>query len=306
MRLVWTIIVLFFPVSSIAVPFVPEGYSVELYASGMGAVTGMAMSADGDLYVADYAGGRILKVTGTNSYQVFISGLQTVNDLTFSSDGSLFYDSSHVGSNFIYQADTDGNSSFFTSGFSFPTSIEAWGNNLYVTNSGDGTISTVDSSGNISTFLSGFSAPNGPFGLSFDSSGAMYFVDHGSGVVYSSDLLGNTVALGSVSRLGGTYTGIGFEDALLVSDVNSGALYTLANNTLSVFVSGFEGKSHPPAIGPNDVVFDGENSLYVGDGDVIWRISRVVPVPGPGSVALFGLGLMLMGVVGRVKSSQAI
>ena len=151
------------------------------------------------------------------------------------------------------------------------------GNELFVTNSGDGTISRIDEMATVSTFLSGFSAPNGPFGISFDPTGTnLFFIDHQSGNVYRSDLNGNTQVVATVTSLGGTYTSIGFDDMVFVSDTNQANLYSLdSQNNFTVFASNFEGKSSPPAIGPNDSIFDGVNSLFVGDGNFIWKITRI-------------------------------
>ena len=282
-----------------AVPLVNKGYHVELYASGMGAVTGLTIGADGNLYAADYQGGRILRVTGNNTYDVYATGLNNINDLAFTDNGRLFADSGIGNNSTIVEVYSDGSTSVFSSGYSYPTSIEAWGNTLFVSNSGNGTISKLAESGVASTYLSGFSSPNGPFGISFDKKGTMYFVDHATGAIYSADQSGNVEALGSVSGLGGTFTGIGFNNELFVTDVNAGSLYTLKKGSLDVFATGFEGKSNPPVIGPNDFIFDGVNSLYVGDGDYIWRIRHGVPEPT--SLALLVLGVAGLGIAHRRK-----
>lgn len=101
--------------------------------------------------------------------------------------------------------------------------------------------------------------------------------------------------LGTVTSLGGTFTGLGFNNDLLISDVNIGSMLLLNDQgSLEVFASGFSAKTNPPYIGPNDFVFDGLNSLYVGDGDSIWRISTV-HVPEPATLALITLGMVGIG-----------
>jgi hypothetical protein len=85
-------------------------------------------------------------------------------------------------------------------------------------------------------------------GVSFDDNGTMYFVDHGTGGVYSADEMGDTSYIDSVTPLGGSFTGIGFGGELFVSDVNTGELLHLVDGNFSVFASGFAAKESPPAI----------------------------------------------------------
>lgn len=178
------------PLTVHALPIVDESYTVELYADGLGAVTGITMDGDGNPFAADYAGGRILKIAGQNSFVTYASGISYITDLAFTNNGRLFGTSSTSGNSSVFEIFENGTTSVYVSGFSFPTSIEASGNELFVTNSGNGTISRIDQFGSTSTFLSGFSSPNGPFGISFDELGNMYFIDHATGNIYSSDIGG--------------------------------------------------------------------------------------------------------------------
>lgn len=292
MKIIFVSILLLLSTQAVAVPIVPTGYNIDLYASGMGAATGVTRGSDGYLYVSDYQGGRILQITSQNTYNIYSSGLSYITDLAFTSSGRLFAASSTSGSSSILEVASNGSTSIFSSGYSYPTSIESWGDDLYVSNSGDGTISKIDSTGVSSLFISGLSSPGGAMGISFDSSGNMFFVDHSTGNVYTSDLFGDLAILGSVSILGGVFTGIGFNEELLVSDVNAGTLYNFTDSGSAVFATGFEGKGTPPVNGPNDFIFDGVNSLYVADGDNIWRISKSVPVPEPSTIFLLGIGLI--------------
>ena len=63
------------PVSGHAMPVVSDGYSIELYAEGLGAVTGLTIGNDGSLYAADYAGGRIVQISGQNILNTYASGI---------------------------------------------------------------------------------------------------------------------------------------------------------------------------------------------------------------------------------------
>ena len=282
------------PGAAVAVPVVPDGYAVELFAQGVGAVTGLTLDDQGRLYAADYDGGRILKINGPAVLHTYATGIDKPTDLAFDADGRLYVASSTSSRGDVFEVLADGSTSLFASGFSFPTSIEAWGGEFFVSNSGDGTVSRIDNLGNDSVFLSGLSAPNGPYGISLSDSGQMYFIDHGSGTVYGADALGNQTQLGQVTPLGGTFTGIGLGGRLFLSDVNLGALLFLNDQTvLEAFATGFAGKGDAPFIGPNDFVFDGVSNMFVGDADKIWRISAY-SVPEPVSALLFTLGLIVL------------
>src|SRR5262249_39704782 len=143
---------------------------------------------------------------GLHTPEVVATGIAFPNDLTFAFGGKLLVTNPTGVNSQLLQVLDDGSTQVFASGFSFPVGIATFGNHVYVGNSGDGTIARVDSSGASSTFLSGFGGPNGPFGLSFDASGNLYFVVHGTGSVYEASTSAVTQLLGSVSPLGGVFT----------------------------------------------------------------------------------------------------
>jgi sugar lactone lactonase YvrE len=243
----------------------------------------MTLSASGDLYVTDDAGGRVLRVrrpasAGPHTAEIVATGIPFPNDLTFAFGGKLLVTNPTGGNSQIVQVFDDGRTEVFASGFSFPVGIATSGPNVYVGNSGDGTISRVDRSGASSTFLSGFGGPHGPFGLSFDSPGNMYFVVHGTGGVYQASRNGATRILGSVSPLGGVFAAATHRGDVFVSDVVEGKLYFFDRSGKHLFASGFAGKTNPPYNGPNDIVLSPSGTLYVADAQNVWRIS---PARGP-------------------------
>ena len=86
------------PVAATPVVLAP-GYQVELFASGVGSPSGMALSPAGDLYLSDYAGGQLLRIpapfaTSGNPFEVVASGISFPTDVAFAFGGRLFVSSS--------------------------------------------------------------------------------------------------------------------------------------------------------------------------------------------------------------------
>ncbi len=253
-------------------------YRIELLATDIGAVDGLTFNSSGDLYFTDYQNWRVLKITapsqpGTHSYEVVVAtGISYPVDLTFNQEGRLFVTSD---TNNVVEVLPNGSTPIYSTGYSYPSGITSYGNTLFVSNSGNGTISKIDSLGNSSLFISGLSSPYGPYHASIDVLGNLYFVDHGTGRLYSSDQSGNITYLNnSVSPFGGTFTAVGPNGDIFISDCNAGAVYKIdksGNKTL--FASGFIGKSTPPVIGPTGIAFDSNGNMYIADGSNIWKIT---------------------------------
>lgn len=279
----------------LAVPVVSGGYEVSLFASGIGATAGMRAGADGLLYVADYGIGRVLAIDASGTTTVLATGIAFVTDIAWTDSGRLFAASATGANSAIVEISGAGATTLAT-GFSYPTSVAARGDSLYVANSGAGSISRMDPNGTTTIAISGLSAPNGPFGLAFDASGSLYYIDHGTGGVFRSDLVGGSSQIGSVSPLGGTFLGFGFDSDLFVSDVNAGELYRLrADGTTEVFASGFAAKGAPPVIGPQGIAYS-HGAMFIADGDVVWKITRLAAVPEPPAVLLLLAGLAVLSV----------
>ncbi len=74
-------------------------YEVSLFASDLGASTGIAVGPDGNLYLTDYAGFRVLRITasltaGLHPYDVIASGIAFPSDVAFAFGGRMFVTSS--------------------------------------------------------------------------------------------------------------------------------------------------------------------------------------------------------------------
>jgi glucose/arabinose dehydrogenase len=109
-----------------------------------------------------------------------------------------------------------GNESTFAFGLDNPEglALDSYGN-LYVANSGNGTVSQINSAGNVSTYASGFI---NPMGVACDPYGNVYVSDLGNGTISKINSSENVSAFTSVPI--NTYYSLGF----LTSD-NAGNIY---------------------------------------------------------------------------------
>lgn len=279
-------------------------YSIELLTSVSGtAINALTIGSDGALYATGYNTGTVLRVdspsaSGLQSATVFSSGMPYATGITVTDNGKMFVTSSTGSNSSVYEIQSNGSATVFSSGYSYPTSITSIGNELYVSNSGDGTISQVNSvTGSNATIISGLSSPNGTYGLSSNGVDMLYFTEHATGNIFSSNLSGDLSLLGSLTPFGVGYTGINANGDLFVSDILKNEIYKIDGlGNMSLFASGFAGKNNPPFNGPHDFAFDDSGNMYVSDASSIWRISAV---PVPASVWLFGSGLI--GLIGLAR-----
>jgi hypothetical protein len=163
------------------------------------------------------------------------------------------------------------------------------GGDLYVSHE-PGIAKVSTETGTVTTALGGLV---NPFGVSFDGLGDMYFLSHARGEVYTYNFVDPPRLLANVTAYGGTYTGVGFNGHLFWGDYRLGTLFTLKpDGTTAVFATGFVG-ANPPSNGPNALVAQGEDAIFVADGPHVWRIARV-----PAGPRLTGLTLRQSSVAG--------
>ena len=177
---------------------------------------------------------------------------------------------SDSGDGTIVQFDSAGNESVFVSGLNNPAGLAFdESGNLYVANSGAGTILRFDGSGTASVFASGL---NNPGGLAFDNNGNLYVASQNDGTIlrYGSDGIGSAFASGLSAP---QYLAFG----------NTGNLYVSTGSSIQEFDS----------IGNQTTIFSAFNDVYGlaadSSGDLyaslqnIGSITRILGSGGPGA-----------------------
>lgn len=211
--------------------------------------SGMALDAQGNLYVADTLNHRI---------QVF--GSEGQFSTTWGSEGN-----GDGQFNFIYG---DPNHNLALGG----VAIDGQGN-VYVADGGNARIQKFDSEGNFLTKWGSLGDGDGqftrPMDLTIDQDGNVYVIDDRSsprGRIQKFDSNGNFLARfgeGLVADPGGIT--IDQQSNLYVSDVQRGTILKLDNNGELLATWGGTGTADGQFNGPGGIELDGEGNLYVVD-----------------------------------------
>ena len=171
---------------------------------------------------------------------------------------------SNTGAGTITQINSSGGTSIFASGLDDPEGLAFdSAGNLYVADSGDGTISKIDPAGNVSIFASGL---NGPTALAFDSSGNLCVATPANQTILKIDSSGNVSVFA---------TGMAFntDGAYLASD-NAGNIYANTSNTVQSFDSNGNRSTviSTPYGWVEGMAVNGAGNIYFGkeNGDYIY------------------------------------
>jgi sugar lactone lactonase YvrE len=175
--------------------------------------TGLAFDNTGNLFVADFPRGNVIRITPSGVSSIFASGLGFPLDLTVDSIGNLFVSDFRNGA--IYRLTPSGVRTTFATGF-FATglALDSAGN-LFAGDDANGNIFKFTASGVRTTFASGL---NHPLDLTFDNSGNLFEADQGTGTIYSFTPDGSRSTFASSL---GDLAGLAFDsaDTLFVADL---------------------------------------------------------------------------------------
>ncbi len=178
------------------IPSSGQGFTVTGTFHSINQPAGLAEDLSGNMYVANYTDGTIIKVLpgGITQTTVF-KGLSKPMGLYYRQPSTLYVACEGDGTIQRLTLDSTVTGQTFASGFSMPAAmaIDDAGN-MYVANYGNNTISKIDLSGAVSTFAVGL---NKPMGIVFTGpTGGKTFkvINNGNGTISSVDLLGAVTA----------------------------------------------------------------------------------------------------------------
>ena len=266
----------------------------------------MTMDDAGNLYVAHYDDGKIMKIDSSGQSTVFASGLGNLNDIIWSGGtayGNYLYATSPTSNTLndkLYRIDTNGSSQSIA--MSFPNQqpcaigIDRFGNynsQLFVGTSAVDRINAVSVEGVISTFSTwpGQINGGGVYGLSFDPSGKynhmMYLT-----TIFSAPQNANVSGLfmmnpnGTVSRFAADLVAAGTVDFDPAGTYFDNDMFvtgrTNVNDPLSLWRVFADGSCEEFMTNVGAFTFGSDGAMYVSHynwGTSAVTISRVIPEP---------------------------
>ncbi|MFH0829977.1 MAG: hypothetical protein V1887_02330 [Candidatus Aenigmatarchaeota archaeon] len=256
---------------------VPDGYvASNVFSSALLAPWDLAFGPDGNLYVAEFTGSRISKVTSNGSVSTYLEIPESfrghAKSLAFSPSGDLYVLMSGNGEgkfNGILKISTDKTINVLAEvGGVEQLTIDPSGN-VFVAGTGAGEILRITPNGTLTTFASGLSRP---LDLEFGSSGGLFVFESGTGDISRIAPDGGRITFASGFAEGISYLTFDAQGNLFLDDC-SGDLYRVTPNGI---VTPLERFSDMVPGCYNNMVFDTYGNLYVVDATGS-RIIKVFP-----------------------------
>ena len=240
---------------------------------------GLALDDRGDLYVANWAGGKgstIVRVPRDGEPHVFARGLRAPDGLAFGPDGLLYV--ANFGDGTVSRVAADGSHTVFASGLGHPAGIvfDADGR-LYVADFGDydgSVVWRVEREGRTAVFARGFAVP---LGLAVDQAGGLWVSNFGSGAVHrvGPDGVPRVVAtVPNAPRAMLQFIALDDDGSLLVPSYGHHRVYRIrADGRVEVAAgTGEKGDDDGPPLaarfrGPNAIVRAPDGALWVTEYD---------------------------------------
>ena len=160
----------------------PASGAQRTIASGLNGPNGVAVDADGNLYVSEIVTGLVEKITPSGAMSTYITGLSSPSRVATDSSGDVFV--ADTGNNRVRERTTTGTIKTVVKGLNGPIGVACDGlGDLYVTQTGNN-ILVVTPSGTQSSMPAAFDIANG---IGSDASGFLDIADYGANAIEGAD-----------------------------------------------------------------------------------------------------------------------
>jgi len=276
--------------------YVPDGYvASNVFTSALVAPWDLAFGLDGDLYVAEFAGSRISRVTSNSHVSTYVEIPKPfrghTQSIAFSSSGDLY----------VIIKRFEGNEgdeilkvfpNLTTTSFGNYTELQGGLGQLAISPSGDifvtgqAEIFRIAPNGVLTTFASGLSLPSD---LEFGPSGDLFIFESGTGDISRIAPDGEKTIFASGFDKKESYLAFDTHGNLFLNDRSPGNFYRITPNGTVLSLGHF---SDPVSGCYDDMIFDSEGNLYVADGTG----SRILKVFPNNTMSVLVVGFMSTGL----------
>ena len=236
----------------------------------------LLLDPEGNLFIADWAAGTVLKVTPDEKVSVFAEDLHEPAGLARDAVGNLYVAVHAEGmtkSGGILRIAPTGEPSWFVEGLTGPTALafDSQGT-LFVASFEDNSIQRVAPTGEVSTFLDDIPTPSA---LAFDAAGQLFVASSTEGTVYRIGPMGD-VQIVTRSMLVPSDLAFDNEGHLIVANYGGTELSYVDE----------KGLSRPYAVVPKGTIahlFDAEGNLLLVNWDFqfLMKVTNSLSVPCP-------------------------
>ena len=234
-----------------------------------GVTGGVEIGPDGNVYTADFASGRIYRVTLDGDVEVFVDSpmIGGASGNTFGPDGALYQSSFPDGK--VFRITLDGAVEEFATGLDGPVGIVSDGaDGFFVADCDARRIMAISGSGEVSEFARhpDFNCPNG---IARDDDGNVYMANFGDGKVFTVSPDGEAEQLAILRGDNNGHLSY-FDDRLYVLARGAHLLYAVdLDGTLSIVAGTGEfgvddGPGDEATLNlPNDIDIDEQGRIYI-------------------------------------------